>query len=980
MPDTSRCPDCGAELSTGATAGLCPKCLLAGALESSDAPADSPFAATTPQPGGFLPPAVARLAPHFPSLEILQFLGHGGMGAVYQARQIKLDRIVALKIIRPESVDDPAFAERFMREARTLARLSHSNIVAIHDFGETSVGSDGSNPVPTNLYYFVMEYIDGANLRQFMQAGALPPAQALAIVPQICDALHYAHEEGIIHRDIKPENILIDRRGRVKIADFGLAKLAAQAAENFTLTGTHQIMGTPRYMAPEQMEGSHLVDHRADIYSLGVVFYEMLTGELPLGRFEPPSRKAGVDARLDDVVHRALAREPAQRYQRASEIRRDVEAVVLDVLAQGGAESQPSPESIAAGLPGPSTILERQVAGVVNWLRGDDAPPAGLETSRQSEAERAVIRRQVRAPAIALILWGMALLFPAALLLTNGFDMADGNDGKPWTFGLAMMGGALCLIILSGIVIRGAWHMLSLDRLRPALVASILAQPLGIWPLVVLSRPHVKAALATPGVVTQRGPWSIANPALWCILIAGLAIATPFLPWVEILKSEQGTPGTWYAAAGFAWPHGLIASSALAAIMLFLFATAGMRPVHVARPAVVAVGTLVVLACTISFDTDLKRGDLAVQPLLDAASWGVQVDGRRPVTIAEGPFVTRRLGAPYVLMGLAVAMLALAAFDLRAALAGRAAGTIPNESGRQSAHAASAASKPALSPVARFGFTISRQDDVGTLIKFHFGELGYRLVNEAPGEWLFERGKRFAAFWESNIRLYHTTLTVRCIAVGGTGQRVSCTWAVSTLGLAHIGRRDVAVLEAEGRELETLLTPSVLNAPSAAAQSRGTGALPPDETPDEVNSTQESLDDLDMRRIEMELKAPSAGLMFVAGLILLVSVITGIAIVADGWSFTRGQFRAPPPIEVLGAVAATTAVLLVVAAIVNGARHMRRMTGYAWCIAASFLVMLPWSAAILAGLPIGIWAFRTLRRPEVRDAFLKRALEVHHQS
>src|SRR5262249_37193086 len=149
--------------------------------------------------------------------------------------------------------------------------------------------------------------------------------QALPIVAQICDALQYAHEQGIVHRDIKPENILLDRQGRVKIADFGLAKLVGRSRSEFTLTGSRQIMGTLHYMAPEQQTSPQNVDHRADIYSLGVVFYEMLTGELPLGRFAPPSQKALVDGRLDEVVFRALETEPGRRYQRISAIKADVE-------------------------------------------------------------------------------------------------------------------------------------------------------------------------------------------------------------------------------------------------------------------------------------------------------------------------------------------------------------------------------------------------------------------------------------------------------------------------------------------------------------------------------------------------------------------------------------------------------------------------------------------------------------------------------
>ena len=177
-----------------------------------------------------------------------------------------------------------------------------------------------------------MEYVDGVNLRQAIQSGGVDPKEALAIVPQICDALQFAHDEGIVHRDIKPENILVDKRGRVKIADFGLAKLLGRSPGDVALTATQQVMGTLRYMAPEQMDGTKAVDHRADIYSLGVVFYELLTGELPIGRFAPPSKKVEIDVRLDEVVLRALENEPERRYQHASEVKTDVE----DITRQEG--------------------------------------------------------------------------------------------------------------------------------------------------------------------------------------------------------------------------------------------------------------------------------------------------------------------------------------------------------------------------------------------------------------------------------------------------------------------------------------------------------------------------------------------------------------------------------------------------------------------------------------------------------------------
>ena len=292
MSDKNLCPECGAEIPADAPAGQCPKCMMKAGFESEDR-SEPPHEAAAPSPGssGFEPPSVDLLSELFPQLEILKFVGKGGMGAVYKARQPVLDRFVAVKVLPPEFGRDPAFAERFTREARAMARLSHPNIVAIYDFGQT----DG-------LFYFVMEYIDGANLRQTLQGGKLKPDEALAIVPQICDALQFAHDEGIVHRDIKPENVLIDNRGRVKIADFGLAKLLGEEQIEVTLTHTNQVLGTLRYMAPEQMQDTHAVDHRADIYSLGVVFYELLTGDVPMGHFDPPSKKVQIDVRLDEVV------------------------------------------------------------------------------------------------------------------------------------------------------------------------------------------------------------------------------------------------------------------------------------------------------------------------------------------------------------------------------------------------------------------------------------------------------------------------------------------------------------------------------------------------------------------------------------------------------------------------------------------------------------------------------------------------------
>ena len=301
--------------------GLCPECLIKAGfptgVETDTGSAKQP---------AFVPPTVEEIAKLFPQLEILELVGKGGMGAVYKARQKQLNRFVALKILPPGIGSEPAFAERFTREAQALAQLNHPGIVTLYEFGETS-----------GQFYFLMEFVDGVNLRQLLAGGRISAREALAVVPQICDALQFAHDQGIVHRDIKPENILLDRRGRVKVADFGLAKLVGAGNEpaggggtvagSPELTESGKIMGTPNYMAPEQVEHPGEVDNRADIYALGVVFYQMLTGELPGKKIEPPSSKVQIDVRLDEVVLRALEKRTELRYQQASEVKTIVETI-----------------------------------------------------------------------------------------------------------------------------------------------------------------------------------------------------------------------------------------------------------------------------------------------------------------------------------------------------------------------------------------------------------------------------------------------------------------------------------------------------------------------------------------------------------------------------------------------------------------------------------------------------------------------------
>ena len=338
-----KCPQCGAVLQPDVPEGLCPACLLQrGFATEAGGQAQGQTASA------FVPPATEELGRLFPQLEIIECLGRGGMGAVYKARQPRLDRFVALKILAPEKQHDPQFAERFEREARVLARLSHPNIVSVYDFGEVQ-----------GRFYLTMEFVDGLTLRQVMQAGKVSPAEALELVPKICDALQYAHGQGIVHRDIKPENILLDKQGRVKIADFGIAKIAGVEAKGLSLTGARDVMGTPVYMAPEQVEKPQSVDHRADIYSLGVVFYELLTGELPLGKFAPPSKKVQVDVRLDAVVLHALEKEPERRYQEASQVKTAVETIAGTPLPLGAGSNPAAALSGAAAAAADPTISDK---------------------------------------------------------------------------------------------------------------------------------------------------------------------------------------------------------------------------------------------------------------------------------------------------------------------------------------------------------------------------------------------------------------------------------------------------------------------------------------------------------------------------------------------------------------------------------------------------------------------------------------------
>ncbi|HYE98632.1 MAG TPA: serine/threonine-protein kinase [Planctomycetota bacterium] len=301
------CPRCGS--SGTERLSLCPGCLLDGDVE----------------------PVVLG-----GTLELLEELGRGGMGAVYKARHLRLGRMVAVKLLPPALASDPEAEARFEREARALALLSHPHIVAVHDFGR----EDGQS-------WLVMEHVDGPS---FPAALPLPPERALELGLQICDAVAFAHRQGIVHRDLKPENVLLDASGRAKVADFGIARILRPEVPK--LTSTSVALGTPRYMAPEALEGAP-PDPRMDVYALGVLLYKMVMGVEPSGVFPP------APAPFDAAIRRALSSDPALRFKDAGEMR---DALAAGVRA-GPFDRRPEERSFLRGV----AILQSISTAVALW-------------------------------------------------------------------------------------------------------------------------------------------------------------------------------------------------------------------------------------------------------------------------------------------------------------------------------------------------------------------------------------------------------------------------------------------------------------------------------------------------------------------------------------------------------------------------------------------------------------------------------------
>ncbi|MFN0206371.1 MAG: protein kinase domain-containing protein [Planctomycetota bacterium] len=344
------CPKCNAPVETAESSATCASC---GATFATGEGKTSVSHA---------PPSDPLIGIHIGGCRVIERIGTGGMGVVYKGEQLSLGRIVAIKLLPEPLRQDPQIRDRFQREISILSKLNHPNIVGILDGGLSDYGA-----------FFIMEFVDGVSLRKILTGGGVSASEALRIIPQICEALDYSHGVGVIHRDIKPENILIDKNGRVRLLDFGLSRVAAQDVPSL-LTRPTQVLGTFEYMAPEQREASRSVDHRADLYSLGVVIYEMLTNELPIGRFEPPSHKnIQVDVRLDEVVLRVLDKSPDRRYQRASDLQLEVERI------------SSSPHETAT----PPVIINRDATNPPNTTH-TNAPPKSNITEKPNTLRNAV--------------------------------------------------------------------------------------------------------------------------------------------------------------------------------------------------------------------------------------------------------------------------------------------------------------------------------------------------------------------------------------------------------------------------------------------------------------------------------------------------------------------------------------------------------------------------------------------------------------
>lgn len=350
--------------------------------------------------------------------DVGQVIGRGGMAEVYEGTDRRLNRRVAIKVLRPDLARDPMFQERFRREAQSAAGLNHPNIVAIYDTGEDLIG-DGANQV--SIPYIVMEYVDGVTLRHMLNNGPrILPERALEITAGVLAALDYAHRHGIVHRDIKPANIMINAHGDAKVMDFGIARAMSDAATS--VTATSAVMGTAQYLSPEQARGES-VDARSDIYSTGCVLFELLTSSPPFNGDSPvsiayqhvnetPKLPSSIDpsipTTLDAITMTALTKSPVNRYQTAAEMRFDIERAIAGMPIS----TRPVVAPVAADL-GSTTVLPlTNTAPVATAV-------VAAETKQSNRKKWVTVTIATVVSAILLIFIGNQIFGPNQTLVTT---------------------------------------------------------------------------------------------------------------------------------------------------------------------------------------------------------------------------------------------------------------------------------------------------------------------------------------------------------------------------------------------------------------------------------------------------------------------------------------------------------------------------------------------------------------------------------
>jgi hypothetical protein len=442
----SSCPRCGLRAPTGALSA-CPRCLLSDLDQPEPLPED-------PQ-----------------GLELIEEIGRGGMGRVFRARHRKLDREVAVKLLPSELSTQPSFRARFEREARTLGRLSHPNIVMVHDFGALSDGSG----------YLVMEHVAGGTLRARLP---LPFEAALEVARQLCSALAYAHQRGVVHRDIKPENVLFDGEGRARLADFGIARLLAD--DNATLTSPLVVLGTPRYMAPEARAGSN-ADPRVDVFALGVLFEEMLAEGV-----KTPERAA-----FRAIAKRACATDPLERYASAAELKRALDELRL------------TPAAPSSELPAEEQSLLRAVALTL----------AGATAVSLFALLRSVTPRVLEAnETLPLIMFDAQRLADGRLATRARFE----------TWPTLWATGAWIVAFVAYGLLRGHWRRAGLDTPTPE-------QPLrAVRPVLRIG--VLLNALYVPHLLLEA--WGLRSWISYLPILGGiLELVMVYLVWVAVLES-----------------------------------------------------------------------------------------------------------------------------------------------------------------------------------------------------------------------------------------------------------------------------------------------------------------------------------------------------------------------------------------------------------------------------------------------------------